>query len=85
MTMPSEYSVNTRRALGAVDDWVRLTPTERASLCLDLAAEAQNCASHAGPETKEDYLAIAANWIQLANEIKATIGYLPDPLLRRQS
>jgi hypothetical protein len=82
MTMPSEYSVNTRRASGAVDDWARLTPAERVSRCLALAAEAQNCANHAGLETKEDYLTIAANWIQLANEINATIGYLPKPLLR---
>lgn len=80
MTMLGESSVNTHRASRIGDDWVRLTPPQRVSLCLAQAAEAQNFADHASPETRDDYLAIAANWIQLAHEIKATIGYLPKPL-----
>ena len=79
MTMLGESSVHTHRAPGIVDNWGRLTSAERVTLCLSQAAEAQNLASRAGPETKREYLAIAANWIQLANEIEATIDCLSEP------
>jgi hypothetical protein len=49
--------------------WERLSNAERAKRCRLMAAEARKLAEKAVGRVGEDYLAIAANWEQLAADI----------------
>jgi len=57
-----------------IDDWPTLTLVQRADLCRRSADEASKSASAACPNMKEDYLKLAANWMQLAEEIEKSMG-----------
>ena len=56
------------------DEWNNLTPQQRIHRCRLMAAEAQELANGASLKTKEDYLALAKNWLQLARDIEETNG-----------
>jgi hypothetical protein len=49
--------------------WALLTRQERARVCREMAAEAEDLARHAPAETKETYLMLGSEWLRLATEI----------------
>jgi len=57
-----------------IDDFATLTLVQLADFCRRSADEASKSAS-ACPNMKEDYLKLAANWMQLAEEIEKSIGH----------
>jgi hypothetical protein len=52
------------------DDWRKLSAQERVERCRVLATEARQQASAAKPVNKSAYQALAAQWLDLANQIE---------------
>ena len=53
------------------DEWNALTVPQRAKRCRDLASQAERLAKDARDEASRDpYLRLAAEWLQLAIEIE---------------
>jgi hypothetical protein len=50
--------------------WALLTRHERARVCRDMAAEAEELAGNAPAETKDPYFMLASEWLRLAAEIE---------------
>jgi hypothetical protein len=56
------------------DEWIALTPSERAERCRRLAAEAHRLAQTAPPELRFRYEHMAEQWEKLASEIVRHAG-----------
>jgi hypothetical protein len=52
------------------DEFSRLTPSERATWCRRMAAEAESLADAASPRVRAAYVELAKQWTALANEIE---------------
>ena len=56
------------------DDFSRLTSSERARWCRQMAAEADRLAEAASPRVRSAYLELAKQWNTLAEEIERELG-----------
>ena len=55
-------------------DFSRLTPSERAKYCRQMAQEAERLAEAASPPVRSAYVNLAKQWAALADEIEREIG-----------
>jgi hypothetical protein len=54
------------------DEWATLAKEQRMQRCVWFGNEARTLAEAAPPKLKEGYLALAAQWLALADEITKT-------------
>jgi hypothetical protein len=71
--MGKSSSIKRKRASVRIDNWAALKPMQRVDLCRRSADEALTAASTARSNMKEEYKRIAANWINLAEEIEISV------------
>jgi len=69
-TAPSKSSGGMVESFSA-DHWSVLTDTQRVELCVEMAKEAGTFAQGSPEEMREQYLHLAQQWLNLANEISA--------------
>jgi len=53
-----------------VEEFSRLTPSEKVTWCRQMAAEAEHLAEAASPRVRVAYLDLARQWTSLADEIE---------------
>jgi hypothetical protein len=55
------------------EEWNRLTPSQRAHHCFEMAENATKLANFALPDMVEAYEHLAEEWLKLAVEIEQTV------------